>query len=144
MNSFLEKIKTTKMLACIGTLCMFLGTVIGYARLNVLGYTANVQLYKHFEGIIILIDAIVSFLFIFKDIVATYIPKVFESGIGKKISEMSSSRIALISTGIAVLMAIILHVRLDFSLTHFTLGFYLLYFGIICLGIYGIINRKKD
>ncbi len=143
MNEFLEKLKTTRILACVGTICMFFGAVISYARVTAWGYSANVHLYNHFEGIIIVIIAIINFLFIFKDIVANYIPKLFEIGIGKKIAEMNSSKLSLISTGIVILLAVILHMRLDFSIARFVLGFYVLYFGVICLGLFGILHKQN-
>ena len=139
MNSFLEKIKTTKILAGVGTACMFLGTIIAYAKVTLLGYSANVYLYKHLEGIVIMIISIINFLFIFKEITQSHAPKLFETGLGKKLDQMYSSKLSLIPTGIAILMAIFLHMRLDFSL-----GFYTLYFGIICLVVYLIMHKQSD
>ena len=143
MNGFLEKIKTTRLLAGVGIICMFLGTIIAYAKINFWGYTGNVCLYKHLEGIVIMIVAIVDFLFIFKDTVEKYIPKLFESKIGKNITEVGDRKLSLISVIIVVIMAVILHARLDFSIAHFSLGFYVLYFGVICLGAYALMHKEE-
>lgn len=144
MNDFLEKMKTTRLLASIGIVCIFLGTILPYAKINFWGYVGSVQLFKHFEGIIMLIVAIINFVFIFKDIVQNYIPKLFESGVVKNIADLGSSKISLISTGILVILAVILHMRLDFSIAHFALGAFVLYFGMICLGAYGIMHKQND
>lgn len=144
MNNVLDKIKNTRLLAGIGVVCMILGTMFSYVSYNIFGYVYDISLWDYLEGKIILIIAIANLLFIFKDVVEKYIPSFFNTSVGKKIKDINNPKASLVPTLLGAAFAIYLTLKLDVEFSAYSLGFYSLWFGVICLVAYPIIHKNKD
>lgn len=146
MNNIIDKLKNTKLLAAIGIVCLILGTMLAYVKFSFFGITESISLFKYSAGKLILLLAVINFIFIFNDLLQKYIPKLFDTDFGKKIIEISNSKLSLIPTILAIAFVLYLHSDLDIvsSYTSYGLGFYSLWLGIICLVAYSILHIKKD
>lgn len=144
MNDILDKLKNTRILAAIGIAGLILGTIFSYVSYTIWGYTYHISLWNYLEGKIILIIAVANLLFIFKDLVEKYIPSLFNTGIGKKIAEINSPKASLIPTIIAAGFALYLTIKLDVEFSRYSLGFYVLWIGVICLVAYAILHKNDN
>lgn len=144
MNNVLEKLKSTRILAGIGVVFMILGTIFPYASYDFLGFIYNVSLWKFFEGKIILLIAIANLILIFKDIVEKYIPSLFNTNIGKKLKKINNPKAFLIPTIIGAVFVGYLTVRLDVDFSNYSLGFYSMWIGVICLVAFAFIHKKDE
>jgi len=144
MNNVLDKMKNTRLLAGIGVACMILGTMFSYVSYDVFGYNYDIALWDYLEGKIILIIAIANLLFIFKDFVEKYIPSLFNTGIGKKIKDINNPKASLVPTFLGAAFAIYLTLKLDVSFSNYSLGFYSMWVGVICLVAYAILHKNND
>lgn len=140
MNNFLAKLKNTRLLAGIGIAGLILGTIFSYVDYSFI----SISLWDYLEGKIILIIAIANLLFIFKDIVEKYVPSFFNTNIGKKVAEINNPKASLVPTILAAAFALYLTLKLDVSFKYYSLGFYSLWLGVICLVVYAIIHKKND
>lgn len=145
MKNILDKIKNTRVLAAIGVICLFLGTIFTYVKFTVFGYSTTISLIGYWEGKIVMVLAVANLLLIFKDIVEKYVPQLFATNLGRKLENVNSPKASLIPTILSVVFVIYLHstLSIDSSYASYGLGFYLLWLGAICLVIYGILNLKK-
>lgn len=82
-------------------------------------------------------------LFIFKDYVEKYVPKLFEIDMAKKIKDIKNPKASLVPTIIAVVLVLITTSRLNYSLSDYSIGFYLVWLGVICLVLYPIMNKNS-
>ena len=144
MNNVLDKMKNTRLLAGIGVACMILGTMFSYVSYDVFGYNYDIALWDYLEGKIILIIAIANLLFIFKDFVEKYIPSLFNTGIGKKIKDINNPKASLVPTILGAAFAIYLTLKLDVEFSAYSLGFYSMWIGVICLVAYAILHKNND
>lgn len=144
MNNVLDKLKNTRLLAGIGVVCMILGTMFSYVSYDIFGYVYDIALFDYIEGKIILIIAIANLLFIFKDFVEKYIPSLFNTGIGKKIKDINNPKASLIPTILGAAFAIYLTLKLDAEFSAYSLGFYSMWIGVICLVAYAILHKNND
>lgn len=144
MNNVLDKLKNTRLLAGIGIAGMILGTMLSYVSYNIWGYTYDIALWDYLEGKIILIIAIANLLFIFKDFVEKYIPSLFNTGIGKKIKDINNPKASLVPTFLGAAFAVYLTLKLDVEFSNYSLGFYSLWIGVICLVAYAIVHKNND
>lgn len=144
MNSVLEKMRNTRLLAGIGIVCLILGTFFSYVSYSIWGYTYQLSLFDYWEGKIILIIAIANLLFIFKDFVEKYIPSLFKSGIGRKIADINNPKASLVPTIAAAAFALYLTLKLDVSFSNYSLGFYSLWLGVIALVAYAFLHRNNE
>lgn len=144
MNNVLDKLKNTRLLAGIGVACMILGTMFAYITYDLLGYSYDIALFDYFEGKVILIIAIANLLFIFKDYVEKYVPSLFNTNIGKKIKDINNSKASLILTFIGAAFAIYLTLKLDVDFSNYSLGFYSMWIGVICLVAYAILHKNNE
>lgn len=88
--------------------------------------------------------AIINLLFIFKDIVENYIPKLFNSNIGIKIKECKNPKFSLILTVLIAILAIVLTSIVGVSaFRYYNIGFYLIWIGIICLIAYAFLYKAE-
>ena len=78
-------LKNKRILAIIGIVLIFLGTILPYYILTILGYSTSVSLWGYWEGKIITALIVLNTLFIFKDLIQKYIPGLFNSNLGQKI-----------------------------------------------------------
>lgn len=144
MNNVLDKLKNTRLLAGIGVACMILGTMFSYVSYNIWGYSYDISLWDYWEGKIILLIAVANLLFIFKDFVEKYIPSLFNTSIGKKIKDINNPKASLVPTILGAIFAVYLTSKLDVSFSNYSLGFYSLWIGVICLVAYAIIHKNND
>ena len=144
MNNILEKCKKTRILAAIGIAGLVLGTMLSYVSYSLWGYTYDIALWDYLEGKIILIIAIANLLFIFKDFVEKYVPSLFNTGIGKKIKDINNPKASLVPTILAAAFALYLTLKLDVDFSNYSLGFYSLWIGVICLVAYAILHKNND
>lgn len=146
MNNIIDKIRNTRILAAIGIICLILGTFLAYYTFSFFGYTESLSLWGYWEGKIVLILAVANLLFIFKDLIEKYTPSLFNSNLGRKISEINNPKLSLIPTILSVIFIVYLQINLNVSSSYVShgLGFYLLWIGIICLVLYAILHKKTE
>ena len=144
MNNVLDKLKNTRLLAGIGIAGMILGTMFPYVSYNIFGYVYDIALWDYLEGKIILLIAIANLLFIFKDFVEKYIPSLFNTNIGKKIKDINNPKASLVPTALGAVFAIYLTLKLDVEFSAYSLGFYSMWIGVICLVAYAIMHKNND
>lgn len=145
MNNIIEKFKTTRILATIGIIGLILGTIMPYVKYNIFGYKYSISLWGYWEGKIVMILAIANLLFIFKDIVEKYMPKLFDTDIGKKIQNLDNPKYSLVPTVLVAIFAIYLTTTLSISsFKYYNIGFYSLWIGVICLVAYAIVHKNNN
>lgn len=142
VNTIVDKLKHTRLLAGIGLAAMFLGTLLPYIKYSMFGYAIKLSLWKYWEGKIVLILLIANAIFFFKDYIEKYIPSLLNVSVWKKISELKY-QYAMIPSIIAVAFILYLTIKLDINFGYYNIGFYTLWFGVICIIIYLIINKGK-
>lgn len=145
MDGILDKIKNTRLLAGIGVAGLILGTMLTYIKYSVFGYSIEISLSRYLEGKIVIALAVANLLFIFKDMVEKYVPSLFNTNLGKKISSIESPKASLVPTILAVVFIVYLHSRLDIdsSFANYGLGFYSILIGTISLVAYAFLNKKS-
>ncbi len=143
VNTIVDKLKHTRLLAGIGLMAMFLGTILPYIKTySILGVSIKLSLWRYWEGKIILILLIANAIFLFKDYVEKYIPSILNVPIWRKISELKYQyAMAPAIIALAVVLYLTIHANVGFAM--FSTGFYTLWFCVICIIIYLIINKGK-
>lgn len=144
MDNLLNKLKNTRLLAGIGVVCMILGTMFSYVSYNIWGYSYDISLWDYWEGKVIFLIAVANLLFIFKDFVEKYIPSLFNTSIGKKIKDINNPKASLVPTILGAIFAVYLTSKLNVSFSNYSLGFYSMWIGVICLVAYAIIHKNND
>lgn len=145
MKDIIERCKTTRLLATIGVVGLILGTILPYVKYNILGHSISISLWNYWEGKIVLILALANFLFIFKDIAEKYVPFLFNNSIGNKIQEYNNPKYSLVPTILIAIFAIIETANLGINtFRYYSIGFYSLWIGVICLVAYAIIHKKDE
>ena len=140
----IEKLKTKRILGCIGIVFLLLGIILPYYKVSLLRITYSIKLWGYLEGKIIFALILANFLFLFKDIVKKYAPQLFNSSLGQKI-ENANPKLAIIPIILIVAFVVILYLRLDInSSLHHGTGFYFLWLGIICLIFQTFIFKKEN
>lgn len=140
MDKVLDKLKNTRLLAGIGIACLILGTMFTYVDFSFF----SASLWEYLEGKIVLIIALANLLFIFKDFVEKYVPSLFNTTFGKKIKDITNPKASLVPTTLAAIFALYLTLKLDVDFSDYGLGFYSLWFGVICLVAYAILYKNKE
>ncbi len=142
----MEYIRHKRLLALIGLITLFLGTILPYLSLNIFGYKQNVALIGYWEGKIVILLIIANAFFIFKDYIEKYIPRLFETNIGKKLARITNQKLSLIPTILIVVFVIYLNTQFDYNSEFLKngLGFYLLWLGVIALVGHAILYKKSD
>ena len=140
----MEFIRYKRLLALIGIITLILGTILPYFTFSLLGYSQSISLWGYWEGKVIVVLTIANALFIFKDYIEKYIPQLFTTNLGRKISNVTNPKVSLIPTILVVGFVIYLNTKFDFSGEYLKngLGFYLLWLGIICLVAHAIIYKR--
>lgn len=145
MGNIWKKVKSTRILAAIGVVCLILGIIMPYINYEYLfGYTLTITLWNYWEGKVITVLIIATIIFIFKDIVEKYIPALLNNNIGRKVQELDSTKYSMVPTIIIALFDLYLIIKLGGNMFKFyNIGFYSLWIGIICLIAYSILHRNK-
>ncbi len=144
MNDIIEKMKNTRILAIVGIAGLILGTIFPYVSYSFFGSSLSISLWDYWQGKVVLVLAIANLLFIFRDVVEKYIPSLFNTDIGKKIADMNNSKGSLVPTILAVIFVLYLQIRLDVDFDNYSLGFYLLWIGVIALVAYAFLHKNHD
>ena len=144
MNNIIEKMKTTKILAVIGIVGLILGTMFPYVSYSVFESSVGISMWNYWEGKIVLTLAIANLIFIFKDFVEKYIPSLFNTNIGQKIADINNPKASLVPTVIALIFALYLHFKLDVDWGNYSIGFYLLWLGVIALVAYAFLYKSNN
>lgn len=137
--------KKTRLLAVVGLSCLFLSIFFTYVKYTVLGLAVKIKLIEYFEGKIMILLILCNLLFIFKDYVKKYVPKLFQNEIGKKIDNINDQRITLIPTVLTVIFAFAVkgETKVEYLNISYSLGFFLMWIGIISLVAYPFIYKKE-
>lgn len=142
----LEKLKTKRILGLVGVIGLILGLFLNYASLEVYYYSYDFILIEYWEGKVIFILTLLNLLYIFKDYVKKYVPKIYENSIGKKVDKIDNPKLLLIPTGIIV--ALVIYVArvfdLDSSYISFGLGCYLLWIGVVALVAHSFLYKYNN
>ncbi len=140
----MEKLKNTRWLALIGLILCFLGNTLPYLiyTMPYAKITIKTKLCTYWEGKIIFILILANLLFIFKDYVKKYMPKLFDSNMGKWILNADSKLTFLPTLGIALFAIWIFpNIDMNWNIVKYGIGFYALWLGIILLVIHQFIYR---
>lgn len=139
----MEAIKNKRILALVGIICLFIGTITPYFKFSLLGYSYSISLWKYWEGKVIVALIIANTMFIFKDYLQKYVPQVFNSSLGQKI-ENASPKLAIVPTILVVAFVIYLTAHLDVASEYLKhgLGFYALWIGVVGLVGHVIFYKK--
>lgn len=145
MKNIIEKCRTTRILAIIGIVGLFLGIILPYVKYNILGYKYSISLWRFWEGKIMMFLAIVNLLFLFKDIVEKYVPVLFNSAFGQKIRDCKNPKLSLIPTILVAIFAIYLTSTLGIeSFKYYNIGFYSMWIGTISLIAYAFLHKNEN
>lgn len=144
MDNFLEKIKTTRILAIVGIIALILGAIVPYVDLGIISFS----LWNSWAGIIILLLVILDALYIFRDLLKKYISSIFNNAFMSKIENINERICSLVITGLIAIFVIYLTINLRSTGLHFTfkyysIGFYLTWLGLICLVAYTFLHNNK-
>jgi len=143
MQSFIEKCKTTKLLGVIGSIFVILGSFLPFVKVSGYGISATLKLTSSSDAAIVIIAAVIGLLLILKDKFAEFIPSFGETGFGKKIMA-SSAKITLIPTIIIALVIISKTSDISSEYTHFKIGFFMIWLGIISLIAYAFLYKNEN
>ena len=145
MKDIIEKCKTTRILAIIGIVGLFLGVIVPYVKMDLYIYEYTITLWEYWEGKVIMILVIANLLFIFKDIIEKYVPALFNSALGQKIRDCKNPKVSLIPTILIVIFAIYLTSTLGIdSFKYYSIGFYLMWIGTISLVAYAFLHKNGN
>lgn len=144
LNKFLNLSKNTRFLAVLGLTCSFLCIFFNYIKYTVLGLAVKIKLIEFLEGKLMILLIILNLMFIFKDYVKKYVPKLFENNIGRKIYNINNQKWILIPVGLSVIFAFVVkgETKTEFLNTTYGLGFYLMWLGVISLVAYAFIYKN--
>ncbi len=139
----MEVLKSKRILALVGLICLFLGVVMPYFQISIFGYSYEIKLLNFWEGKVMLVLIAANVIFIFRDYIKKYVPQLFNTSLGSKIQN-ASPKLAIIPTiGVAV-FAVWLFISLDVDTTYLKhgLGFWCLWIGVICLVGHTFLYKK--
>lgn len=144
MSNMIEKMKNTRILATVGIAGLILGTIFPYVSYSFFGSSLSMSLWDYWQGKVVLVLAIANLLFIFRDVVEKYVPSLFNTDIGKKIADMNNSKGSLVPTILSVIFVLYLQIKLDVDFDNYSLGFYLLWIGVIALVAYAFLHKNQN
>ena len=145
MKNIIEKCRTTRILAIIGIVGLFLGVILPYVRMDLFIYEYTIALWEYWEGKVIMVLVIANLLFIFKDFIEKFVPALFNSSIGQKIKNCKNPKLSLIPTILVAIFAIYLTATLGIdSFKYYSIGFYLMWIGTISLVAYAFLHKNEN
>ncbi|MBE6149450.1 MAG: hypothetical protein E7170_01845 [Firmicutes bacterium] len=145
MEKVMEMVKTKRILAIIGIVGLFLGTIMPYYKFSFLGITKTIALWGYLEGKIMFILILALALFIFKDYIEKYAPQLFNNGVGKFVKKFENPKFSLVPTAIVIILAIYVSTLVETSdYIKFGLGFYMLWLGAICMVGHAIFYKGES
>ena len=146
LNKTLKLSKNTRFLAALGLACSFLCIFFTYVKYTVLGMAVKIKLIDFFEGKLLILLILLNLMFVFKDYVKKYLPKLFQNNLGKKIENINDQRLTLIPTILMVIFAFVVkgETKVEFLNIKYGLGFFLMWLGVISLVIYAFIYKNNN
>lgn len=140
----MEVIKNKRILALVGIICLFIGTITPYFKFSFLGYSYTISLWKYWEGKVIVALIVANAMFIFKDYLQKYVPQIFNSSMGQKI-ENANPKLSIVPTILVVAFVVYLTAHLDVASEYLKhgLGFYALWIGVVGLVGHVIFYKKQ-
>ena len=146
LNKTLKLSKNTRFLAALGLACSFLCIFFTYVKYTVLGMAVKIKLIDFFEGKLMILLILLNLMFVFKDYVKKYLPKLFQNNLGKKIENINDQRLTLIPTILMVIFAFVVkgETKVEFLNIKYGLGFFLMWLGVISLVIYAFIYKNNN
>ncbi len=141
----MEFLRNKRILAIIGIVCLFVGTITPYFQFPLLGYSYSISLWRYWEGKIVVALIVLNTMFIFKDFLKKYVPQVFNSNLGQKI-ENANPKLSIIPTILIVLFVVYLAIHLNIASEYIKhgLGFYALWLGIIALVAHAFLYKNPS
>lgn len=135
MDNLMNKFKNTRLLSIIGVCGLYIGVLFSYITINFYFDDFSFTLINYIEGQIVFVLTTLIGLYLFSDYAEKYIPKLYETSIGKKAKEITNPKALLVPVGIIVLTALYCFDRLSVTLEYGEkgLGFYGLWIGVIAL-----------
>lgn len=141
----MEVLKNKRILAVIGIVCLILGLILPYYYFSAFGFSYSTSLWGYLEGKIILVLTLVNALFIFKDFIEKFAPKLFKSNIGQKIANVKNPKLSLIPLVLIIIFVFYLNSQMiQYVSLKKGIGFYLLWVGIIAMGAHGLIYKGSN
>lgn len=145
MEKVMEMVKTKRILAIIGIVGLFLGTVMPYYKFSFLGISKTIALWGYLEGKIMFVLILALALFIFKDYIEKYVPQLFNNGVGKIVKKLDNPKFSLIPTALVIILAIYVSTLVETSdYIKFGLGFYMLWLGGIAMVLHAIFYKGEN
>lgn len=140
----MEILQNKRYLGLAGVICLVLGTMLPYYTWSLFGVSDSLSLIGYWEGYVIILAAIASALFIFRDYVEKYIPNAFNSGLLGKI-KTANPKLVIIPVAIAALVAIYLTTSIDIdkSIIKYGIGFWVTWIGVVLLVAHIILYKGE-
>lgn len=141
----MDKLKNTRILGVVGIVGLILGIILPYYTITFFGYSQSISLWGYWEGKIMLILTVANLLFIFRDYVEKYIPRMFDSNLGRMIRD-ANPKLSIVPTILVIAFAIYLYTTMDIDTSYvkYGLGFWSLWGGIICLIGHTFLYKKEN
>ena len=148
----MEVLKEKKYLGIAGLALLFLGVILPFFKIEILGVSEGISLLKYWEGYVIIVSVASAALIIFKDELKDKIPQLYKSNVGNNIDKYGIKAL-LGPIAIAVLVVIYTCVSVRKSLAggssyvnlndyvKYGLGFYSAIIGLVCLTVYTFIYK---
>lgn len=143
-STIMQKLHNTKILAIIGSVCLLLSVVLPYITISFFGISESIFLWKYWQGIVLIIIAILNILFIFKEAILKHVPSLANNQTINKILAINNPKASLVLTIIMVIFVICLTAITGFAFRFYNIGFYTLWLGVICLVLYPFLYKKEE
>lgn len=144
MEKIIEKFRTTRFFAGLGIGLLFLGVILPYAKVNVVGLIKTYNFIDSFGGIIILFLSFIILIFIYRDILEKYFPMFFKNKVFKYIKGVDY-HLVLLPISIIVIISIYLTISMNMrgSSIRYSFGFLSLWLGLLFLIGYVLLYKRE-
>lgn len=152
MKEIISKLENKRILGAVGLGCLLVGLFLPYVTVKIFGFSESATLIQSLQGKLLFLAVVANAMFIFKDFVKKYIPKLFESNIGKKIDE-ADAKMGLIPAAVALVCLIWAYFDVkdamgfgnSFAKDAFSygLGFWIEWVGIIALAAHSFLYKGE-
>jgi hypothetical protein len=140
----MENLRSKKVIAYLGLICLFLGTILPCYEITMMFYSQKIILLDYSEGLISILLIIITLLFICRNILEKKLPKIFKSNLGKYIKRLNE-KVILFPTFLIIVLD--LHyfngITVSSKYISYLNGYYLLLIGSILILIHAFFYKKK-
>lgn len=156
----MDMLKKKNYLGIAGMIFMFLGVVLPFFKVELLGVSEGVSIFKSWYGWVIILMIFYSALVIFKEFLEQKIPFVYNSAVSGamgNLKNLNGAKGLLIPAGISTLVTIYIcaYIRKSLAVTTFYginmndivkygIGFYAEIIGIVCLAAHALIYKGEE